>query len=174
MKRIDTIYEKDFHEVTEPETRDDYYHRRAARGVLLDAKGRVFLIHVSLHGYHKLPGGGIKNGEEIEQALARELMEEVGCEAEILHEVGEVVEYRDYEQMTQTSYCFVARQVGDKVENSMEEDELAKGMTEIKADSIEHAVQLLEADTPGDIGEEFMRRRDLGFLREAQRLLAAN
>lgn len=171
MKRVDTIYEKDFHEVTEPETRGDYYHRRAARGVLLDAEGRVFLIHVSLHGYHKLPGGGIKDSEEIEQTLARELMEEVGCEAEIMHEVGEIVEYRDYEQMVQTSYCFIARQVGDKVENSMEEDELAKGMTEIKADSIDHAVRLLEADTPSDIGEEFMRRRDLGFLREARRLL---
>lgn len=172
MKRIDTIYEKDFHEVNEPESRDDYYHRRAARAVLLDAEGKVFLIHVALHGYHKLPGGGIKEGEEIEQALARELMEEVGCEAEILSEIGEIVEYREYEKMVQTSYCFIARQVGDKVSNSMEEDELSKGMTEIKADSINHAVQLLKADSPKDIGEEFMHRRDLGFLKEAQRLLA--
>lgn len=171
MKLIDTIYERDFHEVREPENRDDYYHRRAARAVLLDAEGKVFLIHVGLHGYHKLPGGGIKEGEEIEQALARELMEEVGCEAEILNEVGEIVEYREYEKMVQTSYCFIARQVGDKVSNSMEEDEIANGMTELKADSIDHTVQLVEADRPKDIGEEFMHRRDLGFLREARRLL---
>ena len=73
MKLIDTIYERDLRETEEPTDRSDYYHRHAARAVLLDEQGRVFLMHVGLHGYHKLPGGGIKEDEEIEQALAREL-----------------------------------------------------------------------------------------------------
>jgi len=171
MHRLDTIYEQDFRETKVPENRDDYYYRRAARAILLDNEGKVFLIHVALHGYHKLPGGGIKQDEEIEHALARELMEEVGCQAEIVDEVGEIVEYRDYEKMVQTSYCFIARQVGDKVSNSMEEDEIANGMTELKADSIDHAVQLMETDRPKNIGEEFMHRRDLKFLQKAQQLL---
>ena len=171
MKLIDTIYERDFRETEEPTDRSNYYHRRAARAVLLDREGRVFLMYVGLHSYHKLPGGGIQKGEDVKQALARELMEEVGCEAEILSEVGEIVEYRDFEKMKQTSYCYVARQIGEKVSNSLEEDELANQMTELKADSIDEAIRLADADTPDNIEGRFIRRRDTGFLRKAQLLL---
>jgi 8-oxo-dGTP pyrophosphatase MutT (NUDIX family) len=47
-----------------------------ARGMVIDAEGRVFLIqHSYVAGWH-LPGGGVENGESFRTALARELMEE--------------------------------------------------------------------------------------------------
>jgi 8-oxo-dGTP pyrophosphatase MutT (NUDIX family) len=47
-----------------------------ARGMVIDAQGRVFLIqHSYVAGWH-LPGGGVENGESFRTALARELMEE--------------------------------------------------------------------------------------------------
>ena len=53
------------------------------RGLARDAAGRVLLIkHTYVAGWH-MPGGGVERGETGEQALARELTEELGIAATI-------------------------------------------------------------------------------------------
>lgn len=42
-----------------------YHHRKAARAVVLDSDGSVALLHVSKFGYHKLPGGGVEENEDL-------------------------------------------------------------------------------------------------------------
>src|SRR3989344_3275304 len=83
--------------------------RRAARAVLFDADGKVGLSHVANKHYYKLPGGGIDGNEEVIEALKRECREEIGCEIEVMGEVGEIVEHRDKIDLVQTSYCFLAK-----------------------------------------------------------------
>lgn len=50
-------------------------------------QGRVLIVRrarAPLIGHFSLPGGGVEVGETLGEALARELMEEVGVEAEII------------------------------------------------------------------------------------------
>lgn len=151
----------------------NFRKRSAARAVLLDKYGRVYLLNVSKHGYHKLPGGGIDEGEEIIEAMERELLEEVGCRAEILAELGTVIEYRDYYWggLRQISYCFLAKQVGEQKESALEEGELRQGMFEVRAKDIDDAIRLLQEDKPDNFEGKFIQKRDLCFLMAARKQL---
>ena len=170
MKTLLTITEQDINPDAKEVDTSKFRQRLAARAVLLDDLGQVYLLNVSKHGYHKLPGGGVDDGENIEQALERELMEEVGCKAEVAAELGSIVEYRTYDHdgLKQTSYCYLARQIGDQQESALEEGELDEGMFEVKATSINEAIELLSGDEPDNLEGKFIQKRDLCFLRAAK------
>lgn len=151
----------------DPNDAPDLKERFAARAVLLNENGEVHLMLVSKHRYHKLPGGGIDNGESIDRALHRELMEEVGCRAEIIAELGIIEEFRSYDDndmLHQISYCYLAKQVGDQQESALEEDEIEEGLQHVLAPSLEVAISMLENDEPNNKEGEFIRQRDLAFL----------
>lgn len=170
MKNLLTIKEQDILPDSPAVDISTFRKRGAARAVLLDDSGEVYLLNVSKHGYHKLPGGGIDKGEAVKQSMERELMEEVGCKAEILAELGTVIEYRNYDDggLEQTSYCYLAKQVGEQFASALEESELAEGMFEVKAKSIDDAIALLSKDKPDNIEGKFIQKRDLAFLRAAK------
>lgn len=170
MELLSTIRSQDFSpnvDMTEIDIAT-FRTRRAARAVLLGETGQVYLLHTAAHGYHKLPGGGLNDNEEIKAALTREIMEEVGCKAEMLGEIGKIIEHRNEQQLVQTSYCYLARQTGPLQPIALEEDEIAEGLELVQASTIDEAIALLRADQPDSIGREFMRKRDLIFLEAAR------
>jgi 8-oxo-dGTP diphosphatase len=173
LKNLLTIYQQDISSASPVVDTSSFRKREAARAVLFDDDGQVYLLNVSKHGYHKLPGGGIDEGEDVKQALARELLEEVGCKAELVTELGIIIEYRDYEDggLQQTSYCYLAKQSGEQVESALEEGELAEGMYEVKAKNIDEAIALLGQDEPDNIEGKFIQKRDLTFLKAAKEAL---
>ncbi|MDQ3064901.1 MAG: NUDIX domain-containing protein [bacterium] len=171
MKQLLVITESDVAPGAESADCTNFKRRDAARAVLLDKNGGVFLLKIGKHDCHKLPGGGVDDGEDMKAALARELLEEVGCKAEILDEVGEIIEYRDQFELIQTSHCYLARQTGEQVEASLEEGEIEEGLHEVKASSIDEAISLLENDEPDNYECRLIKIRDTALLKKAKEIM---
>ena len=173
MKNLLTIKEQDINPDSPAIDSSGFSERKAARAVLLDEKGQVYLLSVSKYNFHKLPGGGIDEGEEIIDALKRELLEEVGCRAEVIAELGSVVEYRHYKDggLKQTSYSYLAKQIGKKMDSVLEQSEIEDGMSEIKAKNIDEAIQLVQNDAPQNMEGVFIKKRDLAILNTAKKVL---
>lgn len=167
MNTILTITQQDIEPEFVPKEGVVFKERRAARAVLFDKNGRVALLHAARLGYHKLPGGGVEEGEDIALALARELQEEVGAEATVLSEIGEVEEWRVDAAggLHQLSEAFVAEVSGSIGEPEFTEKELADGFSVVWAQDIDDAIsRVSETLDHEDSGVRFMTLRDKAIL----------
>lgn len=169
MRLLATIYDSDDDTLKLSKT---CMQRKAARAIVLDDNSRVALMHVSKYGYHKLPGGGIDAGESTQEALARELREEIGCTAKVLEEVGRTDEHWFEDGLFQQSFCYLAKVIGKKGEPQFTEKEVNNGYKIMWVDSVSEAIRIMEQDEPQKHSGHFMRKRDLIFLRKAQELLS--
>ncbi len=172
MKRLLTLTDENVFQRGKKLSIDKWRQRQAVRAVVIGDSGEIYLLHMSTYSYHKLPGGGVKEGESLELALQRELLEEIGCLAEVVGELGEVVEYRDDWGLRQHSYCYVTKQSGAFADTALEADEIEAGARTVVAINIDEAVGLLENDTPTDYDGHFIKLRDLCFLKEARTLIS--
>lgn len=171
MKHLLTIHESDICPEKENLNYEGFKLRHAARAVVLNDKGEVALLKANTYNYHKLPGGGVELGEDMELALQRELLEEIGCQATITAEVGEIIEYRDKWRMKQISHCYIGIQTGELQAPSFTQSEIDEGFEMVWVDSIETAITLLQQDNPKNYDGLFIQRRDIHLLQMARRLL---
>lgn len=146
--------------------------REAVRAVVYDQDDNVAVLNVSKQNYHKLPGGGVEEGEDVDTALKRECQEELGCEIEIVGELGQIIEYRKMFHLKQISPCYLAKVVGKKEKPSFTEEEM-KDDFQIKWLAIEKAIKLLDSDRPlNDEGRLYIVSRDRTFLEAAKSSIA--
>ena len=144
-----------------------YKERKASRAIVFDKDKNVALLHATKKYFHKLPGGGIEAGEHIADALARELLEEIGCSVDNIRELGVIEEYRNKFELHQTSYCFLADLIGEKGTPKFEEDEIEDGFEPVWM-SLEDAIKTLDSEVSvEDYEGKFIRLRDITFLQEA-------
>lgn len=71
----------------------EYGIRNAVYAVIMDSKRSEVLIVRDSKGGYFLPGGGIENGENHQECLKREVLEEIGREICIENYIGEAEMY---------------------------------------------------------------------------------
>jgi len=168
MELLLEIHNKDIGE--EDLIKDSYRLRRAARAVILNDKNEVSIQYVSKYGYYKLPGGGVEKGETIEQALKREVLEEVGVDIEIKKEIGMVIQYRNNFDTLQFSYAYLARMTGGSGIPSYEKSEIEEGYTPMWF-PINEAISLIDNNKTDNYAGKFMVLRDSTILKKAKEIL---
>ncbi|MGM0411416.1 MAG: NUDIX domain-containing protein [Bacillota bacterium] len=149
-----------------------YEVRKAARTVLLNNSNKIALLYVAKDNYHKLPGGGIEQGESIFSALKREVKEEVGANINILDDIGMIIEYRDgfgkYPTgQVQISYCYYSKVIGEFKGTSFTEKELSKDF-KLKWVPLEEGLNIVKTDNPENCLGKFIHNRDLAFIKRAK------
>jgi 8-oxo-dGTP diphosphatase len=139
------------------------YNLREAVRIILYNKDKIALLNVRKDNYHKLPGGGVEKGEDLQQSLKREVLEETGCKVEDIKELGEIVEYRNEYALKQTSYCYTGKLKGKTGKNNLTETEKKAGF-KLQWTSVKEAISLLEKENPKDYTAKFIVKRDLKIL----------
>jgi len=163
MKILKEIKDKEF-----PSDESTLRHREASRAVLFDENGQIPLMFVSRHNYYKLPGGGIDEGESREQALIREIKEEVGSEIEITGEIGQIIEHRSEYNLKQISYCYIGKIIS-KGTPSFTGKELSMGL-EVVWLSLDEAIVRVKNQKFEDYEGSFIQKRDSVLLKQAGRM----
>jgi 8-oxo-dGTP pyrophosphatase MutT (NUDIX family) len=173
MKLLKTISNQDFGLAVQVEAGQKTRMREAARAIVLDGSYKIALLFVSKKNYYTLPGGGLEENESIIQALEREILEETGCRVEVMTEIGEIKEHRENYLLTQKSYCYSVKVVGEKGEPVFTDKEKDAGF-QLKWCSLDDAIKIMVHNKLIDYRGHFIQLRDLTFLKAFAKQIELN
>ena len=83
--------------------------RTIVRGIVVDQAGNVAVFNKRVANEYKLPGGVVKDGESTEDTFLKEIKREIGCEIEIIEDIGIVEERMSQDEVVQETYVYVGR-----------------------------------------------------------------
>lgn len=101
-------------------------HRLGARGLVLK-NDKVAILNKQSKNEYKLVGGGIEKDEDPATAFQREVLEETGCQIEIVDFLGITEEYKSQDNFRQTSYVYVANVINDTGNFNFTQKEIDEG-----------------------------------------------
>lgn len=142
--------------------------RHAVRAVLLDQNHQVAIIYVQKYNYYKIPGGGVEPNEDLLRAAQREILEETGCNSEIVTHLGQIETDLPDWNIHDVSDGVIARVLGEKRPPQFEVHETERGFTLQWSPSLDDAIRLFESHHDiADPTAALLQARELKFLKLA-------
>ena len=117
--------------------------RLIARAFVIDKDNKFIMLKVKRDDefgkaeYLETSGGGVDEGEKIEEALLRELDEELGIKAEIITKIGVVDDYYNKIKRHNINHYFLAKEVSKtKIHLVSEGDKLIDSIVHLNIEDI--------------------------------------
>jgi ADP-ribose pyrophosphatase YjhB (NUDIX family) len=139
--------------------------RLTARAILKNHKNQYAVMYSSEFDLYSFPGGGIEEGENVEDALKREIVEETGCDIEKIDELGYIEENRAHCDYTQVSYYFIVTTNSEQFNPNLTQNELRHGTT-VGWLSITEAYNNIAYACHTTNQRKFLQARDVAALEE--------
>ncbi len=148
--------------------------REVARGIVLNEKNEIPLLKIycdDIFGHrdhYETPGGGIEKNETKEEALKRELNEEIGAEVEIIAPLLVTEDYYNLIKRKTISYYYLCRLKSLHQNNLLpEEKTFIKGMVWV---SLDKAIDLYQNAMIGKVAK-LIQQRELPVLLMAKEMI---
>ncbi|MCR5495959.1 MAG: NUDIX hydrolase [Treponema sp.] len=93
------------------------HDRHCARAIIFDDDKNFYFVHVDRDDYFgkakyiESSGGGVEKGENLEEALKRELKEELGLEAQVICKIGIVSDYYNIIHRHNINHYFLCKAI---------------------------------------------------------------
>jgi 8-oxo-dGTP pyrophosphatase MutT (NUDIX family) len=92
--------------------------RNAVRAVIL-SENKILMVYLGKTKEYKFPGGGIEENETTEEALRREVLEEVGCNViKIEEKIGIMIEFGIAEEDKNSIFKMISEYYAVKIDNN--------------------------------------------------------
>lgn len=138
--------------------------RLTARAIVLSPDGRCAVMYAARFGIHTLPGGGVEEGEAIEDALVREIAEETGCTIAACEPLGYVEENRAHADYTQLSYYYIVHAADETLRPRLTDAETANGTRALWC-TLAEAFERISAPVFDRPQGKFLQARDVAALK---------
>ena len=149
--------------------------RHCARAIVVDEQNRFYFVQITrddLFGqgtYIETAGGGLEESENAEEAVLREVKEELGIESELLCKIGIVSDYYHAVNRHNMNHYYLCKM---KIRGEQELLDYEKNDFQMKVLMLgyEEAVKLYESQTDKKLGR-LLTNRELPILKVAKQWL---
>ena len=150
------------------------HDRLIVRAIVIDGKGSYYFVRAKRDDYFgkatliETSGGGVEPGEDLNEAIKRELKEELGAEVEILEKIGIVSDYYNLLHRHNINHYFLCRALSFG-EKHLTVDEIEDFHLSTLKLTYEEAVREYEKRSDTKIGR-LLAKRELPVLKRAKEI----
>lgn len=170
------LFEIDLHDYDE---KYSVFRRPSARGVIM-INNKIALVYSKKEKYYKFPGGGIKENEDMKNALIREVREEVGLNVipDSIRDFGSVMRRQksNYSPNTifeQENFYFFCNTENEIIEQELDDYEREAEFS-LRFVDIDDAIRSNQEYHSEDLFDEIMIKRELRVLQMVKEYLQDN